>query len=312
MKKYNIKECGVRFDKTAHTYTDQGGKMLQGITPIVSWIYPKTYEGIPDEVLAKAAEYGSAIHSQIEIYDEIGLVGGEAVHQYAAIKEEQQMRTIRNEYLVTDYGEFASSIDLVMMDKDEKIVLADIKTTSQLHLENVRLQLSIYAYMFELINPSYKVSRLGAMWLPKPQYGFPRWQEVERIDSDIIADLMMAYYNGEDAAPWREKIGGAVVKANDNTAVALAQMEEEIVRIEMACKKMKEESDKLRAGILQIMADTGGMEYDGSLVKITRKAAYTREDFDKKRFESEHPELYNQYLKTTNVKEQITIKIKKS
>ena len=310
MNSIGLNDCGVRFDKTAHTYTDRNGKTLQGITPIVSWIYPKTYDGIPYEVLAKAAEYGRALHSQIEIYDLFGLVGGEAVHQYAAIKDDHGLRTIRNEYLVTDYGEYASSIDVVMTDKDDRIVLADIKTTSQLHIENVRLQLSIYAHLFELVNPSVKVSRLGAIWLPKPQYGLPRWQEVERIDSDIIADLMTAYHDGEDAAPWREKIGGAIVKAKDNTIVALAQMENEIVRIEQEAKRLKDESDKLRAGILQIMADTGGMEYDGDLIKVTRKAAYTREDFDKSRFAKEHPELYNQYKKTTKVKESLTIKIK--
>lgn len=311
MKSIELNDCGVRFDKEAHTYTNQGGVMLQGITPIVSWIYPRTYEGIPDEVLAKAAEYGTAIHSQVELYDKLGLISeGDAVKAYIAMKEANNLTSIDNEYLVTDYADFASSIDVVMTDKDGKIVLADIKTTSQLHTENVRLQLSIYAYLFEIVNPDYKVGRLGAIWLPKPQYGTPRWQEVVRIDGDIIDELMMAYYRGEDAAPWREKIGGAIIKANANSIVTLAQMEKEIVRIEQEAKRLKDESDKLRAGILQIMSDTGGMEYDGELVKVTRKAAYTREDFDKKRFESEHPELYGQYLKTTNVKESLTIKIK--
>ena len=310
MKSIELNDCGVRFDKVAHTYINRDGKMLKGITPIVGWMYPRTYEGIPDEVLVKAAEYGSAVHSQIEIYDEIGLVGGDAVKAYIAMKEANNLTTIANEYLVTDYGESASSIDIVMADKDENIVLTDIKTTSQLHIENVRLQLSIYAYMFELVNPEYKVGRLGAIWLPKPQYGVPRWKEIERIDGELIADIMTAYHNGEDATPWREKIGGAIVKANANSIVTLAQMEKEIVRIEQEAKKLKDESDKLRAGILQIMADTGGMEYDGELVKITRKAAYTREDFDKSRFAKEHPELYNEYKKTTQVKESLTIKIK--
>lgn len=301
-----LQDMGVRFDKTAHTY-DLRGKEMQGITPVVSWMYPRTYEGIPDEVLAKAAEYGTAIHSQIELYDELGLIpDGDAVKAYIAMKEANNLTTIANEYLVTDSDIFASSIDLVM-DDGEGIVLADIKTTSQLHTDNVRLQLSIYAYLFELCNPTLKVTKLAAVWIPKAQYGKPRWQPTRRIPADVIEDILRTYAQGGDPEPWRNLIAN-MVEDEDGCDTAIT---DELVTIERRMKELKARSEELRTMLIERMkasGDTSTRKGDGWTISYT--APSTRTSFDSKTFQAQHGDLYNQYLKTTQAKESITIKIK--
>lgn len=306
----NLVETGVRFDKGAHTYTTADGLPLQGVTPIVAWMFPRTYDGIPEEVLQRAAQYGSVVHAAIETYCVTGFGTDEKVMAFSDMMTRECLSVERNEYLVTDGKAVASSIDLVMT-RNGEIVLGDIKTTSQLHIENVRLQLSIYAYLFEMQTGKI-VSRLAAIWIPKSQYGQPCYVELERIPSDMCEGIINAYLSGGSPDPWRKAIGVNTmpVETSNTALMSIKEMEREIVAIETEAKRLKEQSDKLRDGLLKIMAESGAKEFDGEFIKVTRKAATTRDDFDKKRFQTDHPDIYREYIKTTKVKESITIKIK--
>lgn len=305
-----LNESRVHFDELTHTY-ELDGAMLSGITPVVGWLFPDTYKDIPGAVLAKAAEYGTMIHRYIEIFDQIGMVGdAEVVNAYDTMRHEHGCHTIRNEYLVTDGEKYASSIDLVMAD-GAGVVLGDIKTTSQLHRDNVRVQLSLYAYLFELMNPTAKVTKLVAVWLPKPQYGRPEWVELDRIPSDWCAGVLNAYAEGADPTPWREGVGMPMpVKADNTLPVDIREVEKEIASIEEQAKQLKAKSEELRAGLLRVFEENNVKKYDGEYLTITRKEASTREDFDKKAFQQAHPDLYAQFVKKTNIKPSLLIKVK--
>ena len=73
MKKLDLVESRVVFDNEHHTYT-LDGRELSGVTPIVKWLFPDTYKGIPQSVLDRAAEYGTLIHSKCELADSMGIV----------------------------------------------------------------------------------------------------------------------------------------------------------------------------------------------------------------------------------------------
>ena len=304
-----LNESRVHFDELTHTYT-LDGMMLSGITPVVGWLYPETYKDIPEAVLAKAAEYGTMVHKQIELADTLGVDTDENAQAYKTMRDANGCQTIRNEYLVTDGEKYASSIDLVMGDATG-IVLGDIKTTSQLHHDNVRVQLSLYAYLFELMNPTAKVTKLVAVWLPKHQYGRPEWVELDRIQSEWCEGVLNAYDKGADPAPWRAEIGMPMpVKADNTLPVDIREVEKEIANIEEQAKQLKAKSDELRAGLLRVFEENNVKKYDGELLTITRKEASTREDFDKKAFQQAHPDMYAQFVKKTNVKSSLLIKVK--
>lgn len=304
-----LNESRVRFDELTHTY-ELDGRMLSGITPVVGWLYPETYKDIPEAVLAKAAEYGTMVHKQIELADTLGVDTDENAQAYKTMRTAHGCNIIRNEYLVTDGEKYASSIDLVMTDATG-IVLGDIKTTSQLHRDNVRVQLSLYAYLFELMNPTEKVTKLVAVWLPKPQYGRPEWVELDRIPVDWCEGVLNAYAEGAGPAPWREEIGIPMpVKTDDTLPVDIREVEKEIANIEEQAKQLKAKSDELRAGLLRVFEENNVKKYDGEYLTITRKEASTREDFDKKAFQQAHPDMYAKFVKKTNVKSSLLIKVK--
>ena len=58
----------ISFDKQTHTYT-QDGRLLLSVTEVIKrYVFPDMYSNVPDEVLAKAAERGTATHAVIERY----------------------------------------------------------------------------------------------------------------------------------------------------------------------------------------------------------------------------------------------------
>lgn len=185
--KIELSQSSVIFNEVDHTY-NYLGSFLSGVTSLLHrTLFADKYNGISAEVLAKAAAYGHNIHEQIELVDTLGVTSETpAVQAYLQMKQELNLTTLANEYLVSDEQYIASSIDIVFDD----LTLADVKTTSRLDMEYLSWQLSMYAYLFEMQNPGLKVPRLLAIWLPKPQYGKPNIVEVPRKSNDALKVLL--------------------------------------------------------------------------------------------------------------------------
>lgn len=185
--KIELSQSAVIFNEVDHTY-NYLGSYLSGVTSLLHrTLFADKYNGISAEVLAKAAAYGHNIHEQIELVDTLGVTSETpAVQAYLQMKQELNLTTLANEYLVSDEQYIASSIDIVFDD----LTLADVKTTSKLDMEYLSWQLSMYAYLFEMQNPGLKVPRLLAIWLPKPQYGKPNIVEVPRKSNDALKVLL--------------------------------------------------------------------------------------------------------------------------
>lgn len=189
-----LAQSKVLFNQEEHSYL-LNGNLLSGVTSLLNrQLFPKKYDTIDETVLRKAAERGSLIHETIELVDSLGVTSDlTEVQAYLNIKEKNGLTTHCNEYLISDNEHIASSIDLVFDDCS----LADIKTTSKLDKEYVSWQLSIYAYLFELQNPTLQANKLFAIWLPKPRYGNPSLVEVVRIPTDIVKALIECDKRGE-------------------------------------------------------------------------------------------------------------------
>ncbi len=312
MEKVTLRKSPVVFNKEHHTY-DLRGAILKGVTPIVRWMFPETYKDIPEDVLKKAADYGSLIHSKIEMADTVGIVDEECqpLMDYIRLKELHGLKTLANEYLVDDGFAIASSIDVVFQpEADGTIPLADIKTTSSIHVNNVTLQLSIYAMLFEMCN-NLKAGRLFVLWLPKPQYGEAQFMELKRIDAYTCNKIVEAYLNGEDKEQfdylWNG--GNAPAPAEDTLPANLADVEEEIIAIEQKQKEMEERKNELRAGLLKLMEEHGVKKWQSERLVITRKAATTRISIDSAKLKKSYPDIYDECAKISEVKANIMIKV---
>ena len=295
-----LQDSKVFFNPEEHRYFLNGNE-LQGITGILhKHIFPDQYKDIPQFVLDRAAERGTMVHESIELLD-AGFEPAEStpeIENYKRIKADNGLKTIANEYIVTDGEHFASGIDLVFTNGGKNIILVDIKTTSVLNKEYVSWQLSIYAYFFELQNPDLKVSKLYALWLRGDKSEFA---EVERIDTATIKDLLRCEVEGRQFANPLAKTDVQVPAEIKNAEIAVYTLVTQI-------KELTEKKKQLSEGLLKLMQDNDVKSFKGEHITLSRKAASTREDIDKKKLKEEYPEVYAACVKTTNISESLQIR----
>lgn len=287
----------VAFNQEEHMYS-LNGMTLKGITGMIkSQLFPDMYKDIPQYILDKAAERGTMVHESIELFD-AGFEPKDTtpeLESYKRIKRENELTTLANEYIVTDREHFASAIDLVLC-KGDDIILTDIKTTYSLDKEYVRWQLSIYAYLFELQNPELKVSKLYALWLRDDKSEFV---EVKRVEFDTIKDLLQCEVEGRKFN---------TISMADNMPSEIKQAEKVIYTLVQRIKELNAQKDKLSKGLLKLMQDNDVKTYKGEYITLSRKAASTREDVDKKKLKEEYPEVYAACMKITNISESLQIR----
>lgn len=295
-----LKKSGIDFNSEEHRYF-LNGKELRGITDIIKrQIFPNLYADIPPFILNRAAERGTMIHESIELLDS-GFEPKEAARElesYKKIKHDNGLKTLENEYIVTDGENFASAIDLVLTNGGKNIILADIKTTSVLNKEYVRWQLSIYAYLFEMQNPSLKADKLFVIWLrgDKSEYA-----EVERIDTEIIKDLLQCEVDGRQFV-------NPLEKTDADVPVEIKNAEYSVYSLVTQIKELNEKKKQLSEGLLKLMQESDVKSYKGQYITLSRKAAYTKKSIDNKKLEKKYPEVYAACMKETKYPETLQIK----
>ena len=306
---FNLPESPVVFEPEHHTY-DLNGKQLSGVTSIVKWLFPDTYAGIPENVLMQAADYGTLIHSKCELYDRLGIIDDPIVEDYKRIISMAGLEVAESEYLVSDEKAIASSIDKVFTDDS----LGDIKTTSKIHEVNVTVQLSIYAYLYEM-QTGRKANKLYVIWLPKPNYGKAMLKELVRIPAEVCQYVVEVYAEHGDplnalaaisqylpANTERKRIQGEIPDGV-HTVV------DELMMVKQQLDELSEREKELKKQLLSAMQGVGEDTWANDLIQITRKAAYERESVDTKTLKADHPDMYEQYKKITKVSESLTYKL---
>jgi hypothetical protein len=308
MKESNLKKSPVIFNEDEHTYA-LDGKTLSGVTPIVAWLFPETYKGIPESILAQAAQYGGMIHKKIELADSIGIVDDPLVQAYIDIKEEKGVKTIANEFLVSDEKRIASSIDLLMEGND----IWDAKTTSKVHIPNVTIQTSIYAWLFEM-QTGEKAGNLYCLWLPKPQYGQPELIPLKRVSADICQYIVEVWENGGDPMTCRAVLAQSGFefekqRTEGDIPAGLQDLMDELIQIKTAKDQLDEREKAIKQVILTQMQKDGVDKMGNDLIEFSRKAAYERTTVDTTALKKKMPEVFESFKKVTKVAESITYKV---
>ena len=314
MRKLDLVESRVVFDNEHHTYT-LDWRELSGVTPIVKWLFPDTYKGIPQSVLDKAAEYGTLIHSKCELYDNMGILPSDddecrqVVVEYARLTKDYQVA--KSEYLVSDEQDIASCIDKVFTDDS----LGDIKTTSKVHMVNVQVQLSIYAWLYEM-QTGRKANKLYLIWLPKPQYGTPMIKELERIPADVCSCIVEMYVKGGDPLNAMAVLSGYLMVTDEpkkriegEIPEAMDEIINELITVKKQLDIFTEREKELKKMILDTMSIKGEDKWSSDLIQISRRAASERESIDTKALKANEPSIYESYKKVTKVAESLTYKV---
>ena len=316
MEKKNLINSPVVFNEEHHTYT-LNGHALSGVTPIIAWLFPDTYQGIPQRVLSQAAAYGTEVHKACEVYDSLDILPEEdylkeVVYQYASVTKTLP-EVACSEYLVSDEYRIASCIDKVFVND----ALADIKTTSKVHGLLVQLQLSIYAWLYEKQNPEHKVPALYLIWLPKPQYGVPAVKQLERIPASICEYIVEVWAaDGDRLSAMAALTGCGVALEYDNTPRKVGEIPEnvqalvdELIVVKKQLDYFSEREKEIKNDLLVTMSNLNEDKWADDLIQITKKAAYLRESIDTKALKADNPEIYAKYKKETKVSESLTYKV---
>lgn len=152
MNRWEIKGKELQFYETGHIYY-YDGECLPSITQMLQLKFGGKYECISADVLNRASEKGTAVHKAIELYETEGIdCELKELRNYKFLKKLHNFECVANEVPVVLFKDDKSfgcgRLDLVIT-KDGKKGLADIKRTSSLDKEYLGYQLNLYriAYM---------------------------------------------------------------------------------------------------------------------------------------------------------------------
>jgi hypothetical protein len=293
----------VDYDDFTHSY-ELEGKYLLGVTSLMKKHgLSANYEGISNEVLEAAAERGTRVHKMLEDYD-----NGVMVEDNPLLSSYRRLRlkVLSSEYLVSDNKIVASSIDKVLDDYS----IADVKTTSEVHTEALRWQLSIYKYLFELQNPQLKVNKLYCIHIPLKKaidgtyaHKFCKKIEIEPLPAEKVIKLLECEQRGEIYHDEQvEAVPDLSVLFNPTDLASLQSIENRIIEFEENAKMLKEKVSEYRSTIQDYMSAHNIKTIGTERLKYTLVAPYTKQMLDCKLLTAEMPEIAQKYTKTSEVK----------
>ena len=307
-KRVELKPCSVIFNPDDHSYyLPEKDKTLSGITGMLErQLFPNTYDGIPESILRQAAEYGTQVHEAIEDFDMNWQNDGtQEVHDYINLCAEHSLVHEVSEYLITDNENYASMIDKVYRVDDDTFDLCDIKTYNALdseRREKARWQLSIYAYLFELMNKKAKVRNLFILHIrnkAKKDGTFDRkaeYVELARIPSEIVKELLYTDSIGE-------QFYNPYAIPED-----IRQQESVIRKLVQAKNDAETKLNSIKARILSLMEAQDVKSWATDTMRITRKLPTTRSSFSLADFKEAHSEInLEPYMRVSPVAGSLTI-----
>ena len=152
MQKWIIKDHTLEFDDTTHIYYCDG-VIIPSVTKIVHFAYPSTYQDIDPSILKMAAELGTKMHKDIEDFENFKQVDNSPeLDSYIKLKTFFKWNVKHSEIPIVVFNDnkplCAGRIDQIITINDEWYV-NDLKRTKNVHHNNLKLQLSLYALGYE-------------------------------------------------------------------------------------------------------------------------------------------------------------------
>ena len=298
----------VYFDPVSHSYTNERGVLLEGVTGLLrKHNLSPDYSGIPEKVLNEAARKGTALHERIEAYDNKEVIfADEFIDSYREVCSANNLRFICNELLISDEELVASKIDGVYEGTTQNsVVLIDYKSTQQIHWRSLSWQLSIYRTLFERQFPGIRVEGLYVLWIDKKLERCKGLFPVapvsgEEVDALLNCERQGLIYVDENDTPDLEEV------LSPEDAQLLTEHASKIAELETTLKVLKEADEAIQAKLLDYMESNNIDSISCPGGTFTRRKATTKTAVDAKLLKEKFPAVYSKVLKTSAVKGSIT------
>ena len=141
----------ISFDPVNHKYIRNNEEYTSVTTLLKKFGLSADYTNIPKDLLDKAKIRGNITHKTIEDYIKLGIEDPNNVDllnfiKYTTARNIDIKTCIAEEIIYDDTYKIAGTIDIQYIDNNDEII-ADHKTTSQIHWDSVAWQLSIYNFI---------------------------------------------------------------------------------------------------------------------------------------------------------------------
>lgn len=298
----------LEFKEETHEYLLDGKRLISVTQLLKKHNLSPSYDGISSKVLQNAADYGTLIHKEIEEYNKSKTIGfSKELSSYIKFINKYKVDVLESEFMVNN-DVVAGTIDLIYI-IDEKLYISDIKTTSTLHYDSVKWQISIYAYLYWLKHD-------GSKQLAILDYNNTKGQALHfSKDGTLkVVDIQLMLFDEVDKLieDERNDVQYQVdTNLDSNQLIELTTLEHIIKTLDTQLKEAKERKQKLSDAILNEMKSRNLKTIEKDNLKITYVAPYEKKSVDTKRLKEEQPEIYEKYINTSKVEESIKITIKK-
>lgn len=150
MESWRLQGHDLEYDDETHTYLCDG-VIIPSVTQVLSVRFGHKYDTIPPAVLKKAADRGTKVHKEIELWCKGQGEETTEVKHFKVLKRLWKFEVEENEIpiLITKNGEpvCAGRLDLIL--SFPELAVADIKTTATLDKEYLGYQLNLYRIGYE-------------------------------------------------------------------------------------------------------------------------------------------------------------------
>lgn len=132
----------IDYIENKHQYMVDG-ILVPSVSTLVAYATGDIYKDIPEFILEKARNHGTAVHDAIENFERNGSMSFEyerEVREYIKLKEQYILNVKDMEKIINYKKHYCGRYDIQDIDG----TLWDIKTTSKFHKENLEWQLGLY------------------------------------------------------------------------------------------------------------------------------------------------------------------------
>ena len=284
MTTVKLNKSGVVFDASTHTYST----MIEGERPhifprsvtgiIRDNLFADEYKGVDKVTLAKAAEYGTKIHEEVELYERMGIELSSL-----ALADIKTTYNYNEEYVTWQLSIYAYLFELQNPGlKIDKLFCCWTKKKKVNGEER-------------FFHECYELKR-------KP---------VAEVVALIEADKARRSGEGATAEP-------PLTEKADVPALLDKDAIEAFIDIKEKAEAAKDAYEELTTRMRALMREQGLKTFDGGRLRLTYTAASERTEsvsvFDEAAFRKENPELYAKYVKETKkskkTSERLTVTIR--
>lgn len=282
---HKTKQGDIVFYPETHEYKRHGILYTSVSDVLKRYGLTANYTNVPASVLAKAAARGKAIHSALDAYIKDGVTGVgknahiDRVHQYFQTRMIDLTTAVSEQVYFDDNYLVAGTCDVQYRDGNDEVI-ADWKTTSQIHYDAVSWQLSVYAYLItggDIIH--YYCKKLKVFHI---QRGKLDVKDIPLIDYDAVKGLLEANLNQAPSYSYVKDVTN-ILPPSDHAL--LVQVMHELALVNEQKKALEAERERISNRVRTSMIDHSENVIETDDIKITYVAPFSKQTWDSTKLE---------------------------